>query len=166
MDETVEDGGLLPLTERNINRIEAIENDAPEDRLRLQQMLDIDDDLQSIIDEQIAARERWEEENEDPQAPFAIRQLTGSMNNGVKKDDMQKLENVMHDDENKREHDIQVQNQRYENVTKHYINRSLHQHAQDLRQRKLRNEKQYMGIHKTERDDQRHRHQEHSHRKE
>eukprot|EP00971_Amphidinium_carterae_P067647 1339699-Amphidinium_carterae.1 len=42
-------------------------------------MQDIDDDMQSIIDEQIAARERWEEENEDPQARFAMDQLTWSI---------------------------------------------------------------------------------------
>eukprot|EP00971_Amphidinium_carterae_P294753 5852802-Amphidinium_carterae.1 len=75
MEATVEDGGLLPLTKRNINMMEAIEHDTPEDRLRLQQMQDIDDDLQSITDEQTAERERWEQENLDGQELFARDQM-------------------------------------------------------------------------------------------
>eukprot|EP00971_Amphidinium_carterae_P173890 3446752-Amphidinium_carterae.4 len=73
---------------------------------------------------------------------------------------MQKLNYVKDDDKSKSENDMKVQNKHYENVTKYYINRSLQQDAQDLRQR---NEKQYMGIHKTQRDDQRHHQQEYSH---
>eukprot|EP00971_Amphidinium_carterae_P047726 939926-Amphidinium_carterae.1 len=79
MEATVNDGALPPLTEKTVNYIIAIDEDTEEDRLRIQQMQDIDNDMQSIIDEQIAAQERWEEENEDPQARFAMEQLTWSI---------------------------------------------------------------------------------------
>eukprot|EP00971_Amphidinium_carterae_P058047 1147973-Amphidinium_carterae.1 len=79
MEATVNDGAFPLLTEQMINYIIPIEKDTEEDRLRVQQMQDIDDDMQSITDEQIAARERWEEENKDPQARFAMDQLTWSI---------------------------------------------------------------------------------------
>eukprot|EP00971_Amphidinium_carterae_P337290 6474025-Amphidinium_carterae.1 len=81
----------------------------------------------------------------------------------MKKDDVQKLNYVKDDDKNKREHDMKVQNKHYENAIKYYISKSLQQDAQDLRQR---NEKQYMGRRKTQKDNQRHHQQEYSHHRE
>eukprot|EP00971_Amphidinium_carterae_P262729 5212047-Amphidinium_carterae.1 len=73
MEATVNGGALPPLTEKTINYIIAMDKDTEEDRLCIQQVQDIDDDLQSIIDQHI--RELWEEENEDGQARFAKEQM-------------------------------------------------------------------------------------------
>eukprot|EP00971_Amphidinium_carterae_P071685 1417899-Amphidinium_carterae.3 len=75
MDATVEDGALYPLMERTLNYIVAIDKDTEEDQIRLQQMLDIDNDLQSLIDARQEEQERWEEDNMDGQEGFARDQM-------------------------------------------------------------------------------------------
>eukprot|EP00971_Amphidinium_carterae_P033367 657073-Amphidinium_carterae.1 len=75
--EAAETDNILPLlTAENIACILQIDRVAEDDGIRLQQMQDIDDDMQSQYDQAIAERERHEEENEDPQALFEIRRLT------------------------------------------------------------------------------------------
>eukprot|EP00971_Amphidinium_carterae_P090636 1794199-Amphidinium_carterae.1 len=83
-------------------------------------MLDIDDDLQSIIDATQAGQEQWEEENMDGQERFARDHIRTIQDQWFDKDDMQKLNYVKDDDKSKREHDMKVQNKHYENVTNSY----------------------------------------------
>eukprot|EP00971_Amphidinium_carterae_P004290 85572-Amphidinium_carterae.1 len=80
MEAAEEQDIIPPLDEHHIDYLATIEGDTPEDEIRLQQMHVINDDMQSIIDENIEA-ERRHEEIEEPEHAFWSRQLLHSAQN-------------------------------------------------------------------------------------
>eukprot|EP00971_Amphidinium_carterae_P348236 6490395-Amphidinium_carterae.4 len=69
MEADAEEQDTIPLDEQHITYLGPIEGDTQKDRIRLQQMSDIDDDMQSIIDGNIE-EERRREEREDLEGTF------------------------------------------------------------------------------------------------
>eukprot|EP00971_Amphidinium_carterae_P315209 6265163-Amphidinium_carterae.1 len=148
--EAAEEDILLPLTElseHNIAYLSPIEGDPPNDRVRLQQMKDINDEslttchrlstrtLRQNVDEKKLKNQNMHTGQETHYEQY--------MTTGMTLHDTHMEENDDKDERNKVDHNTKDQKQYYMRSIKHYSRWSLSQDAKDFRQRDVKKHKKH-----------------------